>query len=100
MMTLHGVDIFIRTPQTPELPTEFGPFKLILISNRGTRIWPPPAPEMDLVDWPRARFLSDEVVTDVQVDELVGAITSLGYQWSMNQKLFRIDGVDAFSQPY
>lgn len=99
-MTLHGVDIFIWSADTPDVPKEFGPFTLDLISNRGTRIYPGPAPEMDLLDWPRCRYLCEEEVTHDQIDELVNKITSLGYRWTKCQKLFRIDGVNAFSQPY
>ncbi len=99
-MTLHGVDIFIWSAETPDVPKEFGPFTLDLISNRGTRIYPGPAPEMDLLDWPRCRYLCEEEVTHDQIDELVNKITSLGYRWTKCQKLFRIDGVNAFSQPY
>ena len=100
MMTLHGADVYLRIPETPTLPTELGPFQLIFISDRGTRVWPPPAPEIDISDWPRARYFSDAEVTDKQVDELAEAITGLGYQWTNVQKLFKIDGSNAFSQPY
>ncbi len=100
MMILHGVDIYIRHPETPNIPLEFKGFTLVLISNRGTRVYPPPAPEMDLLDWPRCRYFSETPVEDAQIDELVAHITSLGWQWTKCQKLFRIDGVDGFSQPY
>src|SRR5579864_8426354 len=100
MMTLHGVDVFIWSPQTPELPKQYGPFELKLISNRGTRIYPPPAPAMKLLDWPQCRFLSEGEVTDKQIDDLVNHITGMGYKWTKCQKLFRKEGVDQFSQPY
>jgi hypothetical protein len=100
MMTLHGVDIYIRTPETPDIPKEFGKFTLKLISNRGTKVYPPPAPDMHLLDWPRCRYFCEDVVTDQEIDELVRHLTGLGWQWTKCQKLFRIDGNDAFSQPY
>ncbi len=100
MMTLHGVDIYIRIPQIPDVPKEFGPFTLTQIADRGTRIWPPPAPEMELLDWPRCRYFCETIVTDAQVDELVCEMAKLGFQWTKTQKLFRIDGSDAFSQAY
>lgn len=99
-MDLHGVDIYIWTPETPALPESVGKFRLELISNRGTRIWPPPAPDIDLLDWPRCRFLSDEVVTDAEVDALVAHLTGQGWTWTKCQKLYRKDGVNQFSQPY
>jgi hypothetical protein len=100
MMTLHGVDIFIWSPETPDLPKEFGPFSLKLISNRGTRIYPPPAPQMQLSDWPQCRFFSETEVSDQQIDELVSHLTGSGLRWTKCQKLFRKDGADQFSQPY
>lgn len=100
MMTLHGVDVFIWTPTTPELPKEVGKFTLQLISNRGTKIYPGPAPDIDLLDWPRCRFVSDSEVTDTEVDALVQQITGLGYKWTKLQKLFRKDGVNQYSEPY
>jgi len=100
MMILHGVDVFIRTPEIPDLPKEHGPFTLTLISNRGSRVYPPPAPAMDLSDWQQCRYLSDESVSDTQVDELVHHLSGLGWQWTKCQKLFKIDGDNTFSQPY
>ena len=85
MMTLHGVDVFLRTPTVPDLPTEIGPFALKLISNRGNRVWPPPVPETTITDWQQCRYLSDSEVTDAQVDELVQKLGGLGYQWTKCQ---------------
>lgn len=99
-MILCGVDVFLWTPETPELPSQIGPFRLELISNRGTRVYPPPAPDIDLIDWPRVRFLSDEQVEDRQVDELLAELTAAGWVWTKSQKLYRKDGVNLFSQPY
>ena len=100
MMTLHGVDVFLKTPEIPDLPTEIGPFTLKLISNRGNRVWPPPVPETQITDWQQCRYLSDNEVSDAQVDELVQKLTGLGHTWTKCQKLFKINGDNAFSQPY
>lgn len=100
MMILHGVDVFIRTPEIPDLPKEIGPFTLNLISNRGSRVYPPPVPEMDLSDWQQCRYLSETEVNDGHIDELVHSISGLGFQWTKCQKLFKINGDNAFSQPY
>lgn len=100
MMNLHGVDIYIWTPETPDLPKEVGTFKLTFISSRGTRIWPPPAPDMEPIDWPQCRFLSDSEVTDKDVDDLIVHLSSLGHRWTMCHKLFKKDGVNQFSEPY
>lgn len=100
MMTLHGADVFIRIPNLPELPNEIGPFSLLFISDRGTRVTKESAVGLELSDWPRARYFSETEASQEQVDELVNAITSLGFEWTKIQKLFKIDGANAFSQPY
>jgi hypothetical protein len=100
MMNLHGADIFIWSPTTPDLPKKHGPFELIFISSRGTRIWPPPAPDTEAIDWPQCRYLAEGEVTDPQIDELVQSLTALGLKWTKVQKLFKKDGVNQFSQPY
>jgi hypothetical protein len=55
---------------------------------------------MQLSDWQQCRFLSDDEVTDTQIDELVTTLSGLGWQWTKCQKLFKINGDNAFSQPY
>jgi len=100
-MNLHGVDIFIWSSTTPEVPKEIGKFTLILISNRGTKIYPGPAPEIELLDWPRTRYCCDSVVTDAEVDEIVQKISALGFTWTKCQKLYRSeDGTNLYSEPY
>ncbi len=100
MFTLHGVDVYIWSPETPQLPDQIGRLKLTLISNRGTRIWPPPAPEIDLLDWPRCRFVCDEEVSHDEIDEVVLKITSLGFRWSKCQKLYRDGTTNLYSEAY
>jgi len=100
MMNLHGVDVYLWTPTIPDLPKQFGPFTLTMISYRGTKVYPPPAPEMDLSDWPRCRYVSETEVTDQQADELVTHLTGLGWVWTKTQKLYRKDGVNQYSEPY
>jgi hypothetical protein len=99
-MDLHGVDVFIQSPRTPSLPERFGTLKLVLITNRGTRVYPPPAPDIAPDDLPRCRYVSETPVTDDDIDQLAAHLTSQGWRWSKCQKLFRKDGIDQFSQAY
>ncbi|MCX7799061.1 MAG: hypothetical protein N2109_01820 [Fimbriimonadales bacterium] len=99
-LELCGVDVFVWSAKTPELPTEVGPFRLELISNRGTRVFPPPTPDIDLCDWPRARYLANEAIADQDVDWLLARLTQAGWIWTKSQKLYRKDGADLFSHPY
>ncbi len=100
MMNLHGVDIYLWIPETPDVPKEFGNMKLTMISNRGTKVYPPPAPEMDLLDWPRCRYVSETEITDVEIDQLVAHLTAIGFRWTKCQKLFRKEGVNQYSEAY
>jgi hypothetical protein len=99
-MTLHGVDVYIWSESKPGIPDNLGAFTLKLISNRGTKVYPGPVPDMEMNDWFRCRYFSETEVTNAQIEEVLNHVTSLGLTWTKAQKLFRIDGVDAFSQPY
>ena len=99
-MNLHGVDIYLWHAGMPDLPKQVGSFNLTFISSRGTRVYPPPAPDVELSDWPQCRYLSESEVTDAQVDELVNQFTAKGLKWTMCEKLFKKDGENQFSEPY
>lgn len=99
-MDLHGCDIYLWSESIPKLPESVGGFKLIFISSRGTRVWPPPAPDVEISDWAQCRFLSDSVVGDKDVDQLVASLTGNGWRWTKCQKLYKKDGVNQFSEPY
>ena len=100
-MKLHGLDIYLWSDTTPDVPKEHGKFKLIFISNRGTKIYPPPAPDIKLLDWPRCRYESESEVSNEEIDALVNKITELGFTWSKCQKLYwDAEGNRLYSQPY
>lgn len=100
-MILHGADIYVWSKTTPDLPKEFGPFKLVFISNRGTKVYPPPAPNIELGDWPQSRYESESEVKDSQIDELCAMITAGGFIWNKCEKLYWDgEGNRLYSQPY
>lgn len=99
-MTLHGVDVFIWSDSVPKLPEKHGNMQLELISNRGTRIYPPPAPEISLSDWHQCRFLSSNEIKDNDVDNLLQKLSDSGLKWTKCQKLFKNNGENQFSEPY
>jgi isocitrate dehydrogenase len=58
-----GADIYVDTTMPPfelaqklQAMTEQGPFKLTLISNRGTQVWPSGSVYTEIVDYYRVRF--------------------------------------------
>lgn len=100
MFELAGVDIYLRSEATPEPPKEFGKFKLIFVSNRGTRIWPVGIPDFKTIDWPRCRYESEEIVSDAEIDALIDEISAKGFHWNKAQKLYKRDGEKMYSMPY
>ncbi len=61
--SIHGVDVFVRSKTgIPVLPEIIGAFKLAMISNRGTKIYPGVTPDILLVDHFRCRFYSEKPV--------------------------------------
>ena len=99
-MNLHGMDIYLWHDGIPELPKQIGTFSLTFISSRGTRVYPPPAPDIQLSDWPQCRYLSETEVSDKQIDDLVVQLTAAGWRWTKCQKLFKKNGENLFSEPY
>ncbi|KAA0228627.1 MAG: Isocitrate dehydrogenase [NADP] [Fimbriimonadales bacterium] len=100
MFKLVGVDLYLRSDSVPELPRESGKFTLTFISNRGTKIWPPPAPAIALSDWLQCRFESTGDITDADAEQLLQEISQLGFHWTKAQKLYTKDGEKQYSQPY
>lgn len=95
---LHGVDVFVRhAGGLPELPTEIGPLKLTMMSNRGTKVYPGPCPDILLVDWHRARYVAAAPVTE---PEIQAVITGVGqaYEWMHIEKLYHRDGVPMYTK--
>ncbi len=102
-----GADVFV---QSPLMPAELGPrleavadgtpLKLKMMSNRGTKVYPPTGAITDNVDHYRCRFvlrqgteMSDEVLLG-----LLGKLTAAGFRWMHVEKLHRFDGADGFTK--
>lgn len=99
MMKLIGVDVYVWSESIPDLPKTIGPLTLHLMSNRGTRVYPPPAPEIDFIDWFRCRYLAPSEVSHQDIDKLLSTL-STNFTWTKAQKLFEQNGSKAFSEPY
>lgn len=99
-VNLHGVDIYLWTEGIPDIPKQVGNFSLTFISSRGTRVYPPPAPDVETSDWPQCRYLCEHEVDDKEVDGLMRALAEQGWRWTMCSKLFKRDGQNLFSEPY
>ena len=81
----------------PTPPAKVGNLELSLISNRGTKIYPGPTPDIYLVDQFRLRYKSSESVSNDDIYKLLGEI-SKQYEWMHIEKLHHIDGIAMYSK--
>lgn len=99
-MNLCGVDVYLWHLTLPTPPEHFGPFSLLFIANRGTKVYPVAGPSVPSNDWHQCRYISKDEVSDAEVDALIKDLTSSGWRWTKCQKLFEKNGVYLFSDPY
>lgn len=95
--SLYGVDVFVQSQGLPTPPQRVGPLELSLISNRGTKVYPGPTPEIFLVDWFRLRYRSSQPVTDAEIYPLLTEI-SRQYDWMHIEKLHQSGSTAMFSK--
>jgi isocitrate dehydrogenase len=101
---LVGSDVFISWNGTPDelakrLEAVAGDLKLIVISNRGQKVWPNGSPETFTVDVSRCRFqrADDGEVTTAQVLALLSRIDADGLVFVKTEGLFTFDGERGFT---
>jgi isocitrate dehydrogenase len=101
-----GVDVFVESDLLPESLgealhafAEGTPFRLKMISNRGTQVYPPTGGLTDLVDHYRCRFLyqGEGEAKDGEILELVSRIASR-FRWMHLEKLQEFDGEPGFTK--
>ena len=99
--TLRGVDLFLESDLSPQaigahLDTLGGAFKLVMISNRGTQVWPTGSVYTDCINHYRVRYEREAGGTQRELLELMGRVADhyplCGCEW-----LRVIDGERAYS---
>lgn len=103
-----GVDIFVESDLPP---AELGPrvvaaakdsgFKLKMISNRGTVVYPLTGTGTDTVDQSRCRFIRLQPATEIHAGELarlLAGIEAQGLRWMHVEKLQFFDGKPGFTK--
>ncbi|MDW8362877.1 MAG: NADP-dependent isocitrate dehydrogenase [Myxococcales bacterium] len=101
-----GVDVFVESAQTPEqlgrsleAAVEGAPVRLKMISNRGTKVYPPTGAITDCVDHWRCRFVVRDATADLDdaaVFDLLQRVAA-GHRWMHVEKLQEIDGAAAYT---
>lgn len=92
-----GADVFTQGQGIDKLPKKVGPLELVMVSNRGTKMYPGPVPDIFLVDWYRCRYLSDGEVSEEEIRELLAQV-SKSYRWMHVEKLHVANGRQMFSR--
>ena len=92
-----GLDIFIEDDRIPVLPDRVGSLQLSLISNRGTKVFPGPTPEIRLVNCHRCRFVAEQPVTDAELLALIEAVSKT-HRWVHIEKLRFFEGEARYSK--
>lgn len=101
----HGVDIFVENPAgIPKMPEQVGKLKLQMISNRGTKVYPGPKPDIWLVDHHRCRYIaSDENgnyinIGDDEIFNLIREVSAFEIKWMHIEKLQLFDSEVGYSK--
>ena len=96
---IAGADVFIVRTALPVVPQVPGRFEQILISNRGTKIWPGPLPNIELVNVHRCRFVPKDrsTVTHSEILDLLKGLEAAGFEWVHVEKLLIINGAKAYT---
>lgn len=101
-----GVDIFVESPLSAEalgkdlegLAADT-PVKLKMISNRGTKVYPPTGATTDCVDHWRCRFVARDGAADLPDAVLFDLLRRVAakHRWMHLEKLQEFDGANGFT---
>lgn len=108
---LVGVDVFINwwngsfygagNDLGPELEKLNGDgLKLVMVSNRGTKVYPKGLPDTFCVDHWRCRFMAEDqgnTITRGQVINLLNRFDSAGFDFIKTEHLYNFDGQPGYS---
>lgn len=104
---LVGVDVFLdwsagTAEDLGELLSKVNSkhLKLIMISNRGVKVWPEGMPETFNTDFWRCRFVAvnkGEVVTHLQITKLLEKIYESGFDFVKTELLYNFNGQPGYS---
>jgi len=101
-----GADIFVEWPQDAESLgrsldkiVETSDFRLKMISNRGTKVYPLGDAFPDCVDHWRCRFVLRDTNADASPEQVLTLLTQISelHQWMHVEKLLEIDGEPGYT---
>jgi len=105
--TLVGVDVFVDWSEAE--PNELGSklsqltgpeFELVMITNRGVKVWPEGFPETFCTDHWRCRFAAAKQGGEVSHREIIALLNRLeegGLDFIKTEHLYEFDGIPGYS---
>lgn len=100
-----GADIFVEWASgVPPMPEQVGNLRLVMMSNRGTKMYPGPVPpEMHLVDHYRCRYRHVEsdggaAAGDADILAVLSALQEKGISWMHIEKLHMFGSTPGFTR--
>lgn len=94
----HGVDVFIESHDgIPKVPEKVDHLELKMISNRGTKVYPGPKPDIWLVDHYRCRYVARDEngmylrISDEAIFHLLRELYVRNFNWMHIEKLRKFD---------
>jgi isocitrate dehydrogenase len=103
---LLGVDIFADAEMSPDALAEKlkagsvgSPLELVMITNRGVKVWPNGFEETFCTNHWRCRFMTtdESVIQGDQIIELMTLLNKGGIDIIKSENLYQFDGVKSFS---
>lgn len=102
---LVGIDVFVESRQPVDelakaLEENASPLELVMITNRGQKVYPGGIPETFCVDHWRCRFQATGASSPVSYDDviaLLGRLAGAGLPFIKTEGLFTFDGQPGFS---
>jgi len=95
----HGIDVFIESHTgIPKVPEKVDHLQLTMISNRGTKVYPGPKPDIWLVDHYRCRYVAKDTngdylrISDEELFHLLRELYVHKFNWMHIEKLRMFDG--------
>jgi isocitrate dehydrogenase len=103
---LIGVDVFFHWDEQGRSPRELAArlqpladarLPMLMITNRGVKVWPDGLPETFCADHWRVRFQAKEPITAAQVLGLLQRVAEAGLDFIKTEHLYLFDGKPGFS---
>ncbi|GIV56738.1 MAG: hypothetical protein KatS3mg040_1506 [Candidatus Kapaibacterium sp.] len=99
--TLVGADVFVEwnaIEELPPMPPRVGALELTMMSNRGTKVYPPPVPPITMVNWYRCRYIAQQPISSEAIHALLAEVERLGIRWMHVELLTREGDIPMYSK--